>query len=326
MKNRFCLLGIIVLAAIIGFAFTACDDGKPTGCTSHDWGVLTQTTAPGCTTAGENTQSCKNSGCNAINQDTKEVVNPLGHEGLTGAVPATCQASGNTETGTCTRCQQEVNGDEIPIDQTAHNWSVDRSLVRTGVEAKTCINDGCNEISDTNLTLALGDPGPAGGIIIYRLETGFTMTDDDSTAYYLEAAPANMATALRWSTLTYEEYVASGNNVSLLIFIPGTETAIGTGRKNTALILALDPTAPAALACKDYFAAGYESFNDWFLPSRDELNQLYLRRDDFGLSIGFFWSSSQNFIYYAWSQAFAVGVQYDDYKYYGTDVRAVRAF
>jgi len=38
--------------------------------------------------------------------------------------------------------------------------------------------------------------------------------------------------------------------------IDGTSTAIGTGRKNTAIILAKDATAPAAKACKDYISGG----------------------------------------------------------------------
>jgi len=152
------------------------------------------------------------------------------------------------------------------------------------------------------------------------------MTDDNSTAYYLEAAPANMSTTLRWSTLTFEEFVASGSDNSLSIDIPGTGIAIGTGRRNTALILALDPTAPAALACRGYFVAEYESFNDWFLPSSNELNQLYVRRADFGLSSGWFWSSSQYMVSVARGQGFDNGSQNVDNKGKVEDVRAVRAF
>jgi len=149
------------------------------------------------------------------------------------------------------------------------------------------------------------------------------MTDDNSTAYYLEAAPANMSTTLRWSTLTFEEFVADN---SLSIDIPGTGTAIGTGRRNTALILALDPTAPAALACRSYFVADYESFNDWFLPSGNELNQLYIRRVYFGLSSGWFWSSSQSMGSVTFGRGFNDGISQVDNKGRSNDVRAIRAF
>ena len=219
----------------------------------------------------------------------------------TSETAATC-----TTAQTCTKC-----GDVMQA-----------ALGHDHVSSLICKRTGCDH------QYALGDTGPAGGKIIYRLETGFTMTDDNSIAYYLEAAPANMATTPRWSTLTWEEYQDSGNDDSLQINIPGTETAIGTGRKNTALIIDLDPTAPAALACVNYFAERYESYNDWFLPSKDELNHLYLRRANFSLSSGWFWSSSQYSVSSAaWAQDFGNGAQYYSGKYGGNgNVRAVRAF
>ena len=61
------------------------------------------------------------------------------------------------------------------------------------------------------------------------------------------------------------------------------ETAIGKGKKNTALILAADPTAPAAKACNDY---SHNSKTDWFLPSYDELEMLYTNRANVGNLIG----------------------------------------
>lgn len=125
---------------------------------------------------------------------------------------------------------------------------------------------------------AIGDTGPGGGIIFYRSEAGFTMTGG-SEAYYLEAAPADMETKLAWAT-----EIQSNNTMS-------TGTAIGTGRNNTAYILAFDPAAPAALACKNYNNNGK---TDWFLPSGDELNELCINKNIFGnLDYGYYWSSSQ---------------------------------
>ena len=225
-------------------------------------------------------------------------------------IAPTCTEDGNT-TRTCTRpgCENEET-----------RTTGFTALGHDHLSSLICKRDGCDH------QYVLGDPGPAGGRIIYIAPAGFTMTDDDSTAYYLEAAPANMSTTLRWSTLTHEEIVAAFGDPSILTDIPGTETAIGTGRKNTSLILALDLTAPAALACKNYFVTGYNSFNDWFLPSRDELNQLYVRRADFGLSSGMFWSSSQVDLGYAWYQAFDDGYQNEYNNAMETNVRAVRAF
>jgi hypothetical protein len=149
------------------------------------------------------------------------------------------------------------------------------------------------------------------------------MSDTGETAYWLEAAPENMPTSLAWVSPAFipSNFGGTGNWRS----IEGTGTAIGTGRQNTALILAVDANAPAAQACRNYSNNG---FTDWFLPSRDELNQLYRNRAVVGIaSSGWFWSSSQSDINFAWYQFFVNGNQFGSPKSDGGgNVRAVRAF
>ena len=124
----------------------------------------------------------------------------------------------------------------------------------------------------------IGDTGPGGGKIFYVDPAGFTMTDNGSTAHYLEAAPNNTST-LAWASPAH-----ISTNIS------GTELGIGTGRKNTTLILTTDSLAPAAKACDDYSNNGY---SDWFLPSRYELYLLYQNKSSVGnLGINYYWSSS----------------------------------
>jgi hypothetical protein len=162
---------------------------------------------------------------------------------------------------------------------------------------------------------AIGDTGPGGGIVFYVDLNGFTMTDTGETAYYLEAAPENMPRTLAWASSRFTS-----------TSIPGTGIAIGTGRQNTALILAIDANAPAALACRNYSNNG---LTDWFLPSRDELNQLYRNRASVGnLGTSWFWSSSQgnNNHLAALIQNFGGGNQLGSFKDYEYLVRAVRAF
>lgn len=82
-------------------------------------------------------------------------------------------------------------------------------------------------------------------------------------------------------------------------------------------------------ACKKYKQNGY---SDWFLPNKDQLAELYLRRDVVGgwtpnNSYGF-WSSTESDIRgCAWLQYFTTGNQYrniqKNYFFYG---RCVRAF
>ena len=87
--------------------------------------------------------------------------------------------------------------------------------------------------------------------------------------------------------------------------ITGTESAIGAGKANTAAILAIDGNAPAALACKNYDGGG---MNDWFLPSRGELNEMYKARSHLGISsLWWFWSSSQAVADRAWAHSIFSG-------------------
>jgi hypothetical protein len=82
----------------------------------------------------------------------------------------------------------------------------------------------------------------------------------------------------------------------------------------------------AAQLCAAWSQGGYA---DWFLPSIDELNQMYknLRVKGFG---GFrndsYWSSSQFDNKYAWIQYFVNGTQGGNYRNRRPYVRAVRAF
>ena len=68
-------------------------------------------------------------------------------------------------------------------------------------------------------------------------------------------------------------------------------------------------------------------FDDWFLPSQDELNELYLQRAVVGgFSTAAFWSSSEGFAVSAWSQDFSDGSVGNGDKNNIIGVRAIRAF
>ena len=179
-----------------------------------------------------------------------------------------------------------------------------------------CKNPWMQNILGPPLPYEIGDTGPGGGKIFYKSERGFTMTDNDETCYYLEAAPEDIGEQLMWAS----------QNSSFV----DTGTGIGTGRKNTTLILNSligNTTAPAASACREY---SNNEKTDWFLPSKDELFQLYANRNSVGNLNGteIYWSSSQfpNNIQFAWSQHFSDGTQNQSNKTTPCLVRAVRAF
>ena len=108
-----------------------------------------------------------------------------------------------------------------------------------------------------------------------------------------------------------------------------TATALGTGAANTATIIAVQGVTGNSYAARlahDFHGGGY---TDWFLPSKDELNALYVSRAMVGgfSDYGDYWSSTEVSDITAWGQYFFNGVQVpDDYKNYQGRVRAVRAF
>ena len=114
-----------------------------------------------------------------------------------------------------------------------------------------------------------------------------------------------------------------------------TATAIGTGQANTTTIINNQGAGSyAATVCDNYTGGGY---TDWFLPSKDELNEMYENKANIDVTAGdnggssfasaYYWSSTESDYRFAWGQNFSNGYQGIDYKYSTTTrVRAVRAF
>lgn len=111
-------------------------------------------------------------------------------------------------------------------------------------------------------------------------------------------------------------------------------TSIGTGQANTTAIINNQGAGSyAAIVCDNYTIGAY---SDWFLPSKDELNEMFQNKaaiDATATANGGtafvsanYWSSTEVETYYAWLQDFIVGIQ-DLYWVDDTHrVRAVRAF
>lgn len=171
---------------------------------------------------------------------------------------------------------------------------------------------------------SVGGIGPAGGNVFY--DKG-NYTDGWR---YLEAAPATYETIKVWG----------GYGIPV-----GTDTAIGTGESNTEKIVSAfgysEPyyfkTDYAAKVCADLVVIkGRVLYNDWFLPSKDELNLIFenLKGSNIGgFSDDWYLSSSEysrNFsderTKYACSHLFFNGMKafcarYNEYRF-----RPVRAF
>lgn len=104
------------------------------------------------------------------------------------------------------------------------------------------------------------------------------------------------------------------------------ETAIGAGSANTTTIVASQGVGTYAARTCDVSADG--GYTDWYLPSKDELNQLYINRTLIGgFSAASYWSSSETSSSQAWSQNFSGGAQNGTAAKSSTyRVRAVRKF
>jgi len=138
---------------------------------------------------------------------------------------------------------------------------------------------------------------------------------DSSKQHGLISAPSDQTvgfTGIQWYN---GSFVTTG----------ATGTAIGTGQANTtAIVKAQGPGSYAAKLCDDLVLNGY---SDWYLPSKDELNQLFLNQAAVGgLLIYDYWSSSENDNSTAWYQNFGNNNQISAGKFNYLGVHAIRAF
>jgi hypothetical protein len=137
---------------------------------------------------------------------------------------------------------------------------------------------------EVKCTTKVGDTGPGGGVVFIDASTA-----GNSTGECFEAAPATWA--LSW-----------GCGTTMLVT---EDLAIGMGKENTAAIVAgcaagEDQTTMFAAKFADQLRAGGK--DDWFLPSQDELKELYEQRNRFAdcgtgkcapdLAASIYWSSS----------------------------------
>jgi hypothetical protein len=179
------------------------------------------------------------------------------------------------------------------------------------------------------VTYAIGDTGPADGIVFYVTAGG---------SRGLEAAPSdqNTGTGIRWDSVS-NPYTDTG----------AIADGVGAGDMNTTLIIAETEGDLATYAAG--IAANYEAthsgvvYDDWYLPSKFELNLMWMNLADSdgdgansgvsdpgnlgGFASSSYWSSSQYGSNFAWAQLFGGGNQLKGpSKSFTYRVRAVRAF
>jgi hypothetical protein len=158
--------------------------------------------------------------------------------------------------------------------------------------------------------LAIGD-SYQGGKIFWLDATG---------QHGLIAATADQSTGIQWRNGT-DRYTGT------------TGDGLYAGAMNTAMIVATQMADNqtgnfAAKVCADYsVTVSGVTYGDWYLPSKYELNLLYLQKTAVGgFASAFYWSSTEAINGNAWIQDFDYGGQGTTNKGTTYYVRAVRAF
>ncbi len=108
-------------------------------------------------------------------------------------------------------------------------------------------------------------------------------------------------------------------------YIDNTSNKYREGENNTLFVTKGCPDRPiAASICQDLSLNRYD---DWLLPSQEELNYLYLNKNKIkGFSNVYYWSSTENNFTSAMRQSFSLGVQNSSNKNGTYRVRCIRYF
>ena len=188
----------------------------------------------------------------------------------------------------------------------------------------------------TAVVYTVGQTGPGGGKIFYVAATPFACGPTRSTTCnYLEAAPTGWQGAGATDDLnpaTNRTWSPAGQRSNVI----ASQEGIGWGYQHSETIAALpgsDTTNNAAKLARSYSVTiGSITYSDWFLPSKDELNEMFIRRSIIGLSEAPYFSSTDNVnidagTRAAYSQSMQSGTVIPDaFKYYSDYVRPIRAF
>ena len=198
----------------------------------------------------------------------------------------------------------------------------------SGYRTEVISDAGYSGIKTGPAQYSIGDTGPAGGIVFY--DKGYY----SDGWRYLEAAPSDFGNG---GHFIFGYYKKTNDGINLR---SGTACGIGFGKFNTQILV--DDMGDAAYATSDgttkteSYAAklcdtySYGGYDDWFLPSRDELNLMYvnLYKAGFGGFEKYYYlsSSESNDSSQMWEQNFGSGHKLDYVRDGVGLIRPIRAF
>ena len=234
-----------------------------------------------------------------------------GTNGVDGAIGATGAAGTNGADGA------------IGATGAAGTNGADGAIGATGAAGTNGVDGATGATGAAGTNGADGAVGATGGYPVHTIGEsyggGIVFYVYDGGQHGLIAATTDQSTGIRWygGTSTSTRAKADG---------------IAAGLKNTAIIIAnqgpIDGNAFAATVCNEYsVTVGGVTYGDWYLPSKYELNLLYLQKTVVGgFANNYYWSSTEYDNFTAWVKFFGSGYQYGASKFVTYYVRAVRAF
>ena len=150
-----------------------------------------------------------------------------------------------------------------------------------------------------------------GGIVAYILRP-WDWGYDPGVTHGLIAAPSDQSTGTGWYNGSF-------------ITTNAAATAMGTGNANTNKIV--NKQGAGSYAAQMCYDLTLDIYDDWYLPSIDELNKIYLKKTEIGGFSGErYWSSSELSDYDARFMDFGDGAQNFLQKDGTCCVRAIRSF
>jgi hypothetical protein len=187
------------------------------------------------------------------------------------------------------------------------------------VAGATAVSNGAGSgvvtaIFPATATVAIGD-GALGGQVAYILMNGDPGYVDGEQRGLI-AATDDRSPGIIWAVAACQSTAVPG----------GTGTALGTGSVNTDLLISQNG-AGADYAAGNARGDRSGGYTDWFLPSKDELNKIFLSKAVLlNLSAGDYWCSSEYNSTRARYQNMGIGNYNNDSKSGACRVRAVRYF
>ncbi len=150
---------------------------------------------------------------------------------------------------------------------------------------------------------SVGDVGPGGGKVFYVAAT------PQYWGRYLEAAPTDYKVGTDVRTM-----VPWGCQGTFM----GTDTAIGTGKANTSAILTNCKTPGIAADVANKYSTRTAVAGQWYLPSKDELYEMWANRAAIDGSFPTWYWSSSEVLQYEFVNGNWTGGYYSDFSSYQT--------